>query len=384
MTEGAMTLMVAGMVAGTPHQAGASWSVLQWVLGLRELGHEVVLVEEIAPNAVVPAGASLDRSQNARYFLDLAGRFGIDRSSCLLVTGTTQAVGMSYDSLVEAAHRTDCLLNISGTLKDERVLECIPVKAYVDIDPGFTQLWDLQGHDLGLGRHSKFMTVGLSIGAPGCRVPTGGREWITTLPPVTLSHWPAVGEPPLWPFTTVVNWRGYGSIEHEGVLYGHKAHSFRDLFALPGLSGEDFVVACAIDPGETGDLEALSLHRWELVNPIEAAGTADSYRRFVGSSLAELNVAKSGYVRSRCGWFSDRSACYLASGRPVVAQDTGFGQALPVGEGFLTFSTVEEAAAAVLEVKESYPRHCKVARLFAEELLDSGEVLGRVLEEVLR
>jgi hypothetical protein len=301
----------------------------------------------------------------------------------LLVSGSTRTAGLSYESVRQQATLCDCLLNISGTLRDPRVLGEIPRRAYVDVDPGFTQLWDLKGLDLGLGRHDRFITLGLSIGSPGCPVPTRGRDWIRTLPPVVLSHWPAAEGPPVRPFTTVVNWRGYGSIEHEGVSYGQKVHSFRRFFSLPTVTGEEFQLACAIRPEETADLASLSRHGWTLVDPSMAAGTAARYRSFISGSAAELDVAKSGYVASRCGWFSDRSACYLASGRPVVAQGTCVPDPIPRGEGFLTFETLEEAAGAVEEVREGYSRHCKAARMFAEEYLDSVKVLPRMLQAVM-
>lgn len=378
-----MTVMVSGMVAGTPGQAGASWSVLQWVLGLRRLGHRAVLVEEIARQAVVPAGVPLGRSRNARYFLETTARLGIADDACLMVSETGETLGMSPEAVVRAAGESECLLNTSGTLQDPKILERIPVRAYLDVDPGFTQLWDLQGHDLGIDRHNRLVTVGMSVGRPGCPVPTQNRNWIRTLPPVVLEHWPVVEAAPTRPISTVVNWRGYGSVEHEGVFYGQKVHSFRELFALPGLTGRNFELACAIDPEETGDLEQLRQNGWSLVDPSKVAASAGDYRRFIGESRAEINVAKDGYVKSNSGWFSDRSACYLASGRPVIAQDTGLPAEVPAGEGFLTFDTLAAAAKCIGKVGDDYPRHCRAARAFAEEHLDSRRVLGRVLEEVL-
>jgi hypothetical protein len=379
-----MTVLVSGMVAGTPYQAGASWSVLQWVLGLRELGYDAILVEEIRPDAVRSPDANLLLSDNARYFLDVTESLGLLDSACLMVSGSFDTVGMTFESMLRAARRADLLLNISGTLRDERVLEAVAVRAYVDVDPGFTQLWELQGHDLGLGHHNRFVTLGLSIGAAHCEVPTGERDWISTLPPVVLSLWPRYMGAPRRAFTTVVNWRGYGSIEHQGVLYGQKVHSFRELFSLPLLTGDEFVLACALHPEESRDLEALSQYGWKLEDPLRAAGSPSLYREFLSTSRAEINVAKSGYVLSRCGWFSDRSACYLACGRPVVAQETGLPGTVPATEGFLTFSGLSEAVEAVAQVNADYSRHCKAARLFAEELLDSRLVLSRVVEEVGR
>jgi hypothetical protein len=183
-------------------------------------------------------------------------------------------------------------------------------------------------------------------------------------------------------FTTVGNWRGYGSVEHAGVHYGQKAHSLRRLLDLPRLTPEPFTLALSIHPDEVKDLEALSSHGWKLLDPAEVASTPGRYQRFVQGSRGEFGVAKSGYAASRCGWFSDRSACFLASGRPVVAQDTGFSRHLPTGEGLFAFATAEEAAAAVTEVSRDYARHCRAARALAETHFDSDKVLGTLLRGI--
>jgi hypothetical protein len=182
--------------------------------------------------------------------------------------------------------------------------------------------------------------------------------------------------------TTIANWRSYGSIEHASGFYGQKAHSFRELIALPQRSGGRFELALEIDPAETADLAALAGSGWSLVDPTRAAGTPGAYQRFIAGSWAELAVAKHGYVAARCGWFSDRSACYLASGRPVIAQDTGFGAQLPAGEGLLAFADTDGAAAALDELRGDYPRHARAARALAETYLDSRRVLERLLDRI--
>jgi glycosyltransferase involved in cell wall biosynthesis len=183
-------------------------------------------------------------------------------------------------------------------------------------------------------------------------------------------------------FTTVANWRGYGSVVWKGRRYGQKAHSLRKLVALPERVNEGFVLALAIHPAEKEDLAILRRCGWELTDPRKVAGLPQRYADFVRGSKGELGIAKEGYVESRCGWFSDRSACYLASGRPVVAQDTGFPRHLPVGEGLIPFSSTEEAAAAIETVASDYGRHAKAARALAESFFDSKTVLGRLLEQV--
>ena len=338
-----MRIVVAGMIAGDLHQGGATWAVLQYAFGLQKLGHEVMLVEPVEhPAAAVRA-----------YFA--AATRGLDAQ------------------LGGPAPAADVLLNLSGMLREG--IERIPIRVYLDLDPVFNQLWHLQGIGVGFDGHTHYASVGL-------RLPETGHDWIHTLPPVVIERWPVAGPVELDAFTTVGNWRAYGSIEHEGVHYGQKAHSLRQFLDLPQRTDERFALALGIHPDETRDLEALREHGWELLDPRAVAGTPEAYADFVRSSRGELGIAKEGYVVSSSGWFSDRSACYLASGRPVVGQDTGFGQALPTGTGLLSFATIEEAADAVVEVSRNYGRHARAARAIAEEFLDSDRVLSELLHAV--
>jgi hypothetical protein len=374
-------IVLSGMIAGDPYQGGASWAVLQYALGLRELGHDVLIVEQWEPPGEPGAPAFLD-TPSAAYFAQVMDRFGLTDSAALLRTGTTETVGLAHAHLRAFAGRADLLLNVSGILTDPDLLEAIPVRAYLDLDPAFNQLWHESGIDMRFAPHNRFVTVGQALGTPECRVPTCGLEWITTAPPVVLDRWPAAGGPGDGSFTSVGNWRGYGSVEQDGVHYGQRVHSMRPLIELPRRTDARFRLALAIHPGEVPDLKALDEHGWELIDPVEAAGTPDRYEDFIQRSTAELGIAKSGYVLSRSGWFSDRSACYLASGRPVLAQETGFSRFLPAGEGLLAFDSLDDAVAGVEEIRGDYPRHARRARELAEDLLDSHLVLGRLLERL--
>jgi hypothetical protein len=375
-------ILVSGMMAGTPGQGGATWAVLQYVLGLRRLGHDVWFVEPIAGQDVPAPGRPLEASERAAYFRSVVEAFGIAETSTMLDPRSRLTVGVPYQRLLEVARSSDVVIDMSGMLSGHELLESAPVRVYVDLDPAFNQLWAEDGIDRGFGGHTHFASVGLRLGALDCPVPTHGLEWMPTLPPIVLNHWPVAGPVLHDAFTTVGNWRSYGSIGRGSVQFGQRAHSMRELMELPFRSGERFLLALDIHPDDTHDLKALHRNGWTLTDPATAAGTPHAYREFVAGSFAELGVAKSGYVRSRCGWISDRSACYLASGRPVVAQATGFEKVLPTGQGLLAFTGLEDAVEAVRAVRTHSRRHRKAARALAEEHFDSDRVLASLLDRV--
>lgn len=366
-----LKILLAGMAAGDPHQGGATWAVLQYVAGLRSLGHEVLLVEPV----------SAERLEGDPRIVPYFERLPfLDGAAALLDSDGGGTVGLSLERLIKFASDADLLLNISGMLRDERLLAPIPIRLFLDLDPGFNQVWHETGSDMGFDLHTHFATVGQGVGRADCPIPDCGRNWIHTLPPVTLSHWPLETAPPrLGAFTTIGHWRSYGSIEHGGVRYGQRAHSLRRLVDLPQRSPARFQLALGIHPDEEADLAALRGHGWELADPDQMAGSPERYAEYIRSSRGELCVAKSGYVDSGSGWFSDRSACYLASGRPVVAQETGFSSFVPTGDGLLSYSTAAEAAAGVAEVESRREHHAIAARELAEEYLDAANVLRRLL-----
>lgn len=359
-----MRVIVAGTVAGVPGQGGAVWAVMQYALGLRRLGHEVILAEPV------------DRiADTAPAFTEILRPFGVD--GALVERGSGRTWGSGAQRLESGA---DMLLNLSGVLADERLLARTGLRVFVDLDPAFTQLWHaVEGIDVGLDRHEAFVTVGRGIGSRLCGIPDCGRSWVTTPQPIVLEHWPFAGPAQRRAVTTVGHWRSYGSVSYRGVLYGQRAHSMRSLLSLPGLTTVTLRPAIAIHPDERDDRTALRAHGWRLTDPSRVAATPHAYRSFVQGSWAEIGIAKLGYAVSQCGWFSDRSVCYLASGRPVVAQDTGFGTWLPTGSGVLAYRTADEAADALDQVKADYRRHRRAARELAEDVFESDGVLGELL-----
>jgi hypothetical protein len=368
-------VIVAGSVAQRPHHGGHAWVFLQYLLGFRRLGFDVLFVDRLDRDMDV------DES-NVRFLSELMDRFGLGSDWAILLDGGRETVGRTRNDVVETAERSVLLLNVMGFLEDEEILGAAPLRAFLDIDPGFGQMW----HELGLadlfGGHDRHVTVGQGIGGRNCSIPTCGIDWITTLPPVELSEWPRGGEHG-GRFTSVVSWRGpFGPIEYDGRRYGLRVHEFRRFLELPALTRERFEVALDIDDADRPDAESLERHGWRLADPRAVAGDPWRYRDYVQGSAAEFAIAKNLYVGTRSGWFSDRSACYLASGRPALVQDTGLEGALPLGEGLLTFSNPAEAAAAVEGVCADYDRHSRAARAIAEEHFAAERVLPGLLRKL--
>jgi hypothetical protein len=380
-----VTIVIAGSLAQRPFIGGHTWVFLQYLLGFRRLGWEVLFVDRLEPGMCVGERgepSSFEDSANLRYLADVMERFDLGESWSVLYDGGREVAGVDRDDVIERTARSALLINVMGFLEDEEILGAAPVRAFLDIDPGFGQIWKaLELHDLFRG-HDRFLTVGGRIGSADCEVPTVGLDWIPVKPPVELAEWPAQPDRGSR-FTTVASWRGaFGPLEYEGRTLGLRVHEFRRFLELPELASADFELALDIHEAETDDLSALRGHGWELADPRQAAGDPWRYRQYIQGSEAELMIAKNLYVETHSGWFSDRSACYLASGRPVLAQDTGLNGLLPTGEGLVTFSTLEEAVAGVAEVEGDYERHSRAAREIAEEHFAAAKVLPRLLDEV--
>jgi hypothetical protein len=376
------TIAVCGSIAQRPRRPGHAWVFLSWLLGLRALGYEVLFIDRLDPGCVgkrySPAGAA--RSREGRWLQATMSAAGLDgRYGALLAEGRT--LGLSRAQLRKRLRGSALLLNVNGFLEDEELLAAAPRRVYLDIDPGFAQIWEAQGLSHRLKGHEDFVTVGSNVGAADCLVPTGGRRWIATLPPVLLDRWPRVesGEA----FTSIGSWRGpFGPLEHAGVTYGLRAHELRRFITLPSRVGTPFRLALDIDPEDRRDRDALQANSWEILDPMRSLGSCEAYRRFIQDSMAEISIAKGVYVGTRGGWFSDRSACYLASGKPVLSQRTGVEAALPSGSGLICFGELEEAVDVAQELLGNLPRHRAAARQIAEEHLDSRVVLGGLLRRL--
>jgi hypothetical protein len=376
-------VVIATALAQRPNVGGHTWFALQYLLGFRALGWDVTLVDRLDEGMCRDRSGAPGRpaeSASLAYLAAVMERFELaDCWSVLLPDG--EAVGLSRAEVEVRLASADFLLNVMGYLDDEDLLANVPLRVFLDVDPGFGQMWrELSLVDLFAG-HDRFVSVGLNVGSAGCGVPDCGLEWIPTLPPVVLDHWPAA--PGGGTFTSVATWRGpYDPVEYEGHTYGLRVHEFRRFFSLPELTPAEFELAISIDPVEVADLERLSAAGWALCDPGVVAADPLAYNRFIQGSGAEFAVAKGMYVDTQSGWFSDRSACYLASGKPVVAQQTGYSAHLPSGEGLIPFATLDQAVGAVESARSHPARHRRAAREIAEEHLDATRVLQRLIDRL--
>ncbi|MDX1393412.1 MAG: hypothetical protein R3195_03435 [Gemmatimonadota bacterium] len=390
------TVVVAGALANKPGNGGEAWVRMSWARGLARLGFDVWFVETLAePLAADPEA----RDRASRFFREVTAANGFADRRALRIDG--RVAGISDAEWDDLGDECDLLVNISGHLGRDPWFDRIPHRVYVDLDPGYTQIWDAQGL-LGtrIADHTHHYSVGLNLGTAECSIPTGDVAWRPVLQPVVLEDW-GVGETRSdtagdpgdadsggrtedLRFTTIASWRGaFGPLNHDGRTYGVKAHEWRRFRALPTLARPHrFEAALAIHPSDIDDRKALERAGWALEDPAARAGSPGAYREYVTESDAEFSVAQGIYVDTASGWFSDRTARYLASGRPALVQDTGFGRVIPADEGILTFTTLGEAVEGVKAIARDYDRHARAARRLAETRFDADIVLGGMLEDL--
>lgn len=369
-----MRILVAGIIARHPY-GGVAWCSLMYLLGLRDLGHEVFYVEDTG-ECVYDAEANavaLDPACGLRQIDTTLRPHGLaDRWSFVNYDETWH--GASRERVREFCRTADLFIDLSGGAwcwRDEYA--GIPRKVFVDSDPAFTQLAIAAGPPWYVdffGRFDRLFTFGRNIGTPASTVPIGHFEWYPTWQPVVGREWLNRTAPRDRRFTTVMTWRT-GSFADVG---GNKDQEFLRVLDLPARVGDRFRLAV------NGPHDLLRAHGWQTVEGAPATRDPAAYRRFLQESYAEFSVAKHTYVSTRSGWFSDRTACYLASGRPAVVQDTGWSAHLPAGQGLLAFTTAEEAEDGLRRVDADYPRHAAAAGAIARDHLDASVVLPRLLE----
>lgn len=384
--SGKLRIIIGAVISLTPYSAGMAWNWMQLAVGLRKLGHDVYYLEEVEPDWCVDAQGrpcDLEHSVNCELFRATMVRFGLGGRACQIYNRGEATFGLSLDSLLALARDADLLINIAGHVKTDCILDSVWRRAYMDQDPVYTQLWHAEyGKDLNFGRHDVFLTVGLNMGTPHTSIPDCGLTWHPVLPPVVLEFWPLRIDPSCSRFTSVASWKSFRGICYQGEWYRTKYEEFRRFAGLPRIIQQEFEIAMRRYRNDDEGIRLLRENGWSVIKASHISSLS-GYQDYIARSRAEIGIAKNAYVKGRSGWFSDRSAHYLASGKPVLAQATGFELHLPTGRGLLAFSTLQEAAVGVEAINGDYLGHCCAAREFAAEYLEYTKVLPRMLDVCL-
>lgn len=367
--------------------AGVAWQAVHYVVGLTRLGYDVYYVEDSGAVPYDPRIKSVaeDCSYNVAFVQNMMERFDLGKRWAYWDLAHNTCYGLSREKLLRLYGEADALFNLCGaTWLREEHLQC-PVRIYVDTDPVYEQVklaQDNQVSKANLDAHTHHFTYGENLGNPDCPIPLKEFVWKTTRPPVVLECWEPKCNPLATFFTSIASWENKGKdITFGSQTYQWSKHvNFLHFLDLPCHTSQRFYLA--MKPNSTEVEAQVRAMGWELVDPVLPSSSFDAYREFIYSSRGEFTVAKDIYVRPRSGWFSDRSVCYLAAGKPVITQETGFSKFIPTGQGLFAFSTMEEVLVAIDQINSDYARHCQVARKIAQEYFDSDKVLAKMLKDV--
>lgn len=384
-----MRAVVTGMIATYP-VGGVAWDYGQYVVGLEDLGFDVYYLEDTGGPTYDPRqreygddycyGVTFLRDSLSQLSPKLADRWHFRASS-------GDCSGIAPENFRKLVAEADLFLNISGgTLLRDEYMPCA-CKVLIDTDPGWNHFvnyprWDAQPgwHGThGYRGHDHFFTYAERMGKSDCLLPALGLNWQPTRPPVLVDQWQCTGPGRAW--TTVMTWNNFHKpVEYQGKLFGTKEMEFEKIESIPSHHTEiQFELAAG---GSGAPIEKWRQDGWHVVDSHSVSESLDDYRGYIQASRGELSVAKNLYAATRSGWFSCRTACYLAAGRPAVVQDTGFSGVLPSGNGLLAFSNGQEAADAIATVEANYAHHSQAAREVAAEFLDSRRVLRSILQKV--
>jgi hypothetical protein len=382
-------LVVLGMMGRCPF-GGQTWLYLNWLRGLTRLGHDVYYVEDDAAWPYDPRKNSItdDPSYAVEHLGKVLSRIGLGERWAYraLYRDADACFGLSRGALVQLYRDCDALLNLCGAtvLNDDH--GAARRRVYVETDPVTNQLELANGKEKTrrvLAAHDVIATYGENYGEPDCRVPLGGFEYRRVRQPVDLDLWPSAFDPRSKSYTTIGNWRQKGNdIVWNGETYfWSKHHEFLKFLDLPRRRpAVSFDLWLNVD--DEADRRLLTERGFALSSPLEMSLDPWRYQEFFRASRGEWTVAKDQNVRLRSGWFSERDACYLASGKPVIAQSTGFEKFLPCGEGLFSFRTMDDILGAVDRIESDYPRACRAARSVAEEHLEATAVCRRFIEDI--
>jgi hypothetical protein len=398
-------IVVVGTLASNPY-AGMAWMHMQIAAGLRRLGHDVYYMEvtSVWPYDPVRQLKVQDSGYAVPYLARVAESFGLgNRWAYRRSFSDKEWFGMSQSKAEELLANADAVFNVTGATR-LRTKEDLKVRrlVYFGTDPVNHEIAFARGDRIvrrTVDQHDDFVTYGENIGTRESLIPPLPRLRSRTRQPVILDLWQS-GPPARAEFTTVCNWRQSGNdIEYQGETYHwSKHHEFLKFIELPKLTTQPIELAMSladisvVRPGfgemipacgtSSNDRWLLESNGWRLVNAPEFTTSPWSYRDYICGSRGEFTVARDLNARLRSGWFSERSACYLAAGRPVITQDTGFGTVLPTGEGLFAFNTMDDILAAFEAINSDYDKHSRAARAIAEDYFRAENVLAKVLEDL--
>jgi hypothetical protein len=379
-------LVMARIIAGSymvryPLGGMLSWS-LQWLVGLRRLGHEVIFVEKslYADSCYNPRKRESgdDCAYGLKTVIDLFRRHGLNSGWCY-VDFAGNYHGMSRPGIEDCFRKADLFLDLGthGAWLEEA--SSSGLRVLVDGEPGYTQIRMEKGCFGDRNRYDHYFSNGANIGTPHSTAPTAGRDWKPVFNPVVTDLFQPLPLPAGVCYSTVMNWQSHAPLDYQGKSYGQKNIEFAKFIDLPMKIPAAMEIAVS---GSNVPMAEIQAAGWQVSDAQEVTISYDSYRDYIFASRGEFSVCKSIFVALHTGWFSDRSAAYLASGRPVVLQETGFSRHLPTGEGLFAVRDIQQAAAAIAEIEGDYPRHAAKAREIACDCLDSGVILGKFLNEI--
>ena len=381
-----MRIVITGLL-GQYAFGGVTWDYLQYLLGFRSLGHDVWYLEDSGawPYDPVKQTFSEDSSFNVAYLHSIMTEFGFGDRWIYRNGADGKFHGAGEAAARDLIKQADLLVNVSsaGWLKDYDF--GVKHQMFIDGDPMFCQvsLLDPKHADYAkrVRAHDSHFTFGLNVGRPDCLAPDNGIRWKKTVQPIALDQWIPQADDAPDRFTTVMNWSSYLPVEWQGKPYGQKNLEFDRFKQLPLRTPQHLEMAMGVGVGAKRPTEELRALGWTILEAADALPDHRTYHEFLRTSKAEWSVAKHGYVAGRTGWFSCRTACYLALGRPAVVQETGWSDYIPAGDGLLAFSTLEEAVEAIADVNDHYAEHQAAARALAEQFFDAKKVCADLLTQ---
>jgi len=368
----------------TPTLGGHLWVNLNWALGLQENGVQVTLIETL-PETIAPDTA-LER---VRAFQGQLRELGLDAAVALRLSPAQEqslaavlpAIRQHAQTIEQVLDEAGLLLTFEYSMPGDLVAR-FRRSALVDIDPGLLQMW-LHGGAFTLAPHDRYFTIGETVGQPGALFPDCGIDWIYTPPPVHLASWPVRPPAEGAAYTTVTNWWASFEVDRGETFNNEKRTSFLECLDLPSRTRAPLELAIYHEPGQWSEFDLLREHGWRARPAAEVSASPAAYRRYLQDSRGEFSCAKPSCMRFQNAWISDRTICYLASGKPCIVQHTGSSRFLPDDAGLFRFRTVAEAAACLERVEADYEHQCALARSLAVEHFTAAPVVARVLERAL-